>query len=264
MAYDDVFKKIGSFGRYQKFIYLLQTLPVVFTAIQTYLSVFILYVPDHRCANSDNNGTKLQRNAMNSSMLYSKCESYYNNLTMESIHQIFDPMTESYHPHKDFTNNLMQTKYISIETSADGNSTMRWEECKRWEYDTNEFETTFVTENNLVCSKKLYRTHAIVFYMAGFTVGSVLIGIFSDRFGRKLALMSSIVLYIGSNVSLSFVQDFWVFAALRFVSGVSVGGLLSTCYVMDLELVRFAGRNGIHVVLGNRSVTLNRDGISHS
>lgn len=107
--------------------------------------------------------------------------------------------------------------------------------------------------------------------MAGFTVGSVLIGIFSDRylfrvffyflyitfkerglnldlksfwydfccifrFGRKLALMSSIVLYIGSNVSLSFVQDFWVFAALRFVSGVSVGGLLSTCYVMGKEV----------------------------
>lgn len=65
---------------------------------------------------------------------------------MESIHQIFDPNTESYHPHKDFTNNLMQTKYISIETSTDGNSTMRWEECKRWEYDTKEFETTFVTE----------------------------------------------------------------------------------------------------------------------
>lgn len=48
MAYADVFKKIGSFGRYQKFIYVLQTLPVVFTAVQTYLSVFILYVPDHR------------------------------------------------------------------------------------------------------------------------------------------------------------------------------------------------------------------------
>lgn len=106
--------------------------------------------------------------------------------------------------------------------------------------------------------------------MAGFTVGSVLIGIFSDRylfrsffyflyitfkerglnldlksfwydfccifrFGRKLALMSSIVLYIGSNVSLSFVQEFLVFAALRFVSGVSVGGLLSTCYVMGKD-----------------------------
>lgn len=240
MAYDDVFKKIGSFGRYQKFIYVLQTLPVVFTAIQTYLSVFILYVPDHRCANPSTNATNPMMkgvNTFNSSMLHSKCESYHNNLTMESFHQLFNPMTESYHPHSDNTNKFMHTKYISLETSADGNSTKHSFECNRWEYDTTDFETTFVTENNLVCSKKLYRTHAIVFFMAGFTLGSLLIGIFSDRFGRKVALMASIVLYIGSNISLSFVPEFWVFSALRLVSGVSVGGLLSTCYVMDLELV---------------------------
>ncbi|XP_052711912.1 organic cation transporter protein-like [Crassostrea angulata] len=240
MAYDYVFQKIGSFGRYQKLIYLFQTLPVVFTAIQTYLSVFILYVPDHRCAKPNINETKLHMegvNAINSSMLYSKCARYFNNLTMESLHQLFDPRTESYNQHYDYNNKLMHTKYISFETSADGNSTMHSAECKRWEYDTTEFEKTFVTENNLVCSKKLYRTHAIVFFMAGFTVGSLFIGIFSDRLGRKVAFIGSIVLYVGSNVSLSFAQEFWEFSALRLVSGVSVGGLITTCYVMDLELV---------------------------
>lgn len=48
MTYDDVYRMIGSCGRYQKLIYVLQTLPVMFAAVQTYLSVFILYVPDHR------------------------------------------------------------------------------------------------------------------------------------------------------------------------------------------------------------------------
>lgn len=48
MVYDDVFEVIGSFGRYQKKIYVLQTLPIVFTAIQTCLSLFILFAPDHR------------------------------------------------------------------------------------------------------------------------------------------------------------------------------------------------------------------------
>lgn len=48
--------------------------------------------------------------------------------------------------------------------------------------------------------------------------------------------MASIVLYIGSNISLSFVPEFWVFSALRLVSGVSVGGLLSTCYVMGKDM----------------------------
>ena len=48
MHYDEVFKAIGSFGDYQKRVCLLQALPVVFGSIQTYLSIFILYSPEHR------------------------------------------------------------------------------------------------------------------------------------------------------------------------------------------------------------------------
>lgn len=54
------------------------------------------------------------------------------------------------------------------------------------------------------------------------------------RLGRKVAFIGSIVLYVGSNVSLSFAQEFWEFSALRLVSGVSVGGLITTCYVMGM------------------------------
>lgn len=94
--------------------------------------------------------------------------------------------------------------------------------------------------------------------MAGYMIGSFGIGIFSDkydfiytarrtlvldeivfllnclicRFGRKVVLMASIVLYIGSSISLSFVNEFIGFTVLRSFSGVSVGGMLSTCYVM--------------------------------
>lgn len=52
------------------------------------------------------------------------------------------------------------------------------------------------------------------------------------RFGRKHALMTSIILHIVSNIAVSFVTDFWVFSTLRIFSGVSVGGLVSTTYVM--------------------------------
>ena len=48
MHYDDAFRHIGEFGRYQKFLYLLICLPQMFSGIQTFLPVFILHVPDHR------------------------------------------------------------------------------------------------------------------------------------------------------------------------------------------------------------------------
>lgn len=57
-------------------------------------------------------------------------------------------------------------------------------------------------------------------------------GSFIFRLGRKFALMTSILIYIGSNIALSFVNKFEVFTTLRFFSGVSVGGLITACYVM--------------------------------
>lgn len=240
MAYDDVFNVIGKCGRYQIFIYILQTLPVMFTAIQTYLPVFILYAPDHRCASPSINATKLKmegvnldHNTLNSIKLYSKCEIFTN----ESLHQLMDPMSENTYPHNYYTNNILHKKYISLERSADGNFYMHSSECEHWEFDTSEFKTTFVTEDNLVCGKKFHRAHAIFAFMAGFTAGSFLIGVISDKFGRKAALMGSILLYIGSNLPLSFINAYWIFTMLRAFSGVSVGGILNVCYVMDLELV---------------------------
>nr|XP_034332276.1 uncharacterized protein LOC105331458 isoform X2 [Crassostrea gigas] len=212
MAYDDVYRMIGSCGRYQKLIYVLQTLPVMFAAVQTYLSVFILYVPDHRC--SSLNSINTTHAPQDIHFLSSRCK-VYNNIKSEFLYEV----------------------YNSPESSNWDNLTMPSSECRSWEYDTALFENTFVTQKNLVCKKKLYRTHAIVAYMAGFTLGSLGIGIFSDKFGRKVVLMASIALYIGSSIPLSFVNEFSEFTVSRIFSGVSVGGLLNTCYVMDLELV---------------------------
>lgn len=226
MAYDDVFEVIGSFGRYQKKIYVLQTLPIVFTAIQTCLSLFILFAPDHRCSIPDlhndtfaiqgpahahlvNQSVPLDihiHSSIGEGIRYSRCEMFHHNNS-------------------------------TPDRSPIHNSSLYSFECRRWVFDKTEFDSTFVTQDNLVCSKKLHRTHATMAYMAGLTVGSLAIGILSDCYGRKRALLTSTVLYIVSNVSLTFVTNFWVFTTLRFFSGISVGGLISTAYVMDLELV---------------------------
>lgn len=174
-------------------------------------------------------GVNLDVNTFNFTLMYSKCEIYQHKFTSESLHQPFDPMIKNYYSHNDFTTESLHLNYIPLKTNVT--------ECERWEYDTSEFESTFVTQDNLVCSKRFYRICAIVAFMGGFTVGSLGIGIISDRLGRKFALMTSILIYIGSNIALSFVNKFEVFTTLRFFSGVSVGGLITACYVMDLELV---------------------------
>ena len=53
------------------------------------------------------------------------------------------------------------------------------------------------------------------------------------RLGRKTGLMLSIILHIVSNVALSLVQDYHIFTALRFASGVSNAGMVQTNFVMS-------------------------------
>ncbi|XP_078309889.1 organic cation transporter protein-like [Crassostrea virginica] len=224
MVYDDVFRVTGSFGPYQKRLYILQSLPVVFTAVQTCLSVFILFAPDHRCQPQNDfmdiqdTGNKYTVNqsvspdiriysSIGEGIRYSRCEVIYH-----------------------YSNS-------TPGGSTPDNATMYSSECRRWVFDTSEFDNTFVTQEKLVCGKKLHRTHATMAYMLGFTFGSLGIGILSDKFGRKPALLISIFTHAVSNIILTWMTDFWVFSILRFVSGVSVGGLLSTAYVMDLEIV---------------------------
>ena len=63
------------------------------------------------------------------------------------------------------------------------------------------------------------------------------------RFGRKPAFLISSALHIVSNTVLTWIVDFWVFSMLRFFSGVSVGGLIGTTYVMgELSITSFEQR----------------------
>lgn len=52
------------------------------------------------------------------------------------------------------------------------------------------------------------------------------------RVGRKKAMLASIILYLIPNIGVTFTTDVTVFIILRFLSGMSVGGLLGTGFVM--------------------------------
>lgn len=107
-------------------------------------TTFFSFKPN-RCASPNINATTMQMEGvnldvktLNSTLMYLKCEIYQHNFTMASLHQAFDPMTENYYPHNDDTTKPLHMNYISLVTNVT--------ECNRWEYDTTEFETTFITQ----------------------------------------------------------------------------------------------------------------------
>ncbi|XP_069101860.1 organic cation transporter protein-like [Argopecten irradians] len=222
MSFDDIFKVLGEFGTYQKRVYLMQCVPQIFSAIQTCLSIFILFTPEHRC----------------SIPFYENDTFHVQNI---QHHNLLN-MTIPYQEEEDLFGHKV-AKYsqcdirIPLNSSSDGyNSTVIYK-CHSFVFDTTIFQSTFTTEDNLVCQRKKYIVHATMSFMAGFTVGSLLLGIMADVLGRKPAMILSVVLYIIPNISGSFVTSFEMFVVCRFLSGVSVGGLLGIGFVMGLEFV---------------------------
>ncbi|OWF44712.1 organic cation transporter protein-like isoform X2 [Mizuhopecten yessoensis] len=224
MSFDDVFKVLGEFGTYQKRVYLMQCVPQIFSAIQTCLSIFILFTPEHRCSIPlYDNDTFLVQSIRHQVML---------NLSIpyeEDVDQYGRPTTQ--------VSRCNVRRSIPWNNDTDGNSSFVTYQCHSFVFDTTIFQSTFTTEDNLVCQRKKYIVHATMSFMAGFTVGSLLLGIMADVVGRKKAMILSIVLYIIPNISGSFVTSFEQFVICRFLSGVSVGGLLGTGFVMGLEFV---------------------------
>lgn len=53
-------------------------------------------------------------------------------------------MIKNYYSHNDFTTESLHLNYIPLKTNVT--------ECERWEYDTSEFESTFVTQVSMVIS----------------------------------------------------------------------------------------------------------------
>ena len=82
---------------------------------------------------------------------------------------------------------------------------------------------TLLLQFDLVCSKSIYATLALAAVFFGFFVGAIIIGPFTDKFGRKpTVFISGFVIALFSLVS-AFPKVFWLFVAFKIIVGLGVG-----------------------------------------
>jgi len=105
-----------------------------------------------------------------------------------------------------------------------------------WEF-TQPKEFSIVTEWDLVCSKKelTYLANSAMFI--GWAFGAIVLGIVSDRYGRKSVLFPSYGVMMLCALASGFVQNFWLFFAMRLIIGICQGGVGLTLFIMASELV---------------------------
>ncbi|XP_061597026.1 solute carrier family 22 member 13 [Cololabis saira] len=197
MNFDQILAAIGGFGRYQKILYIWICLPQILLAFHMMVSIFTGATPPHRCRESSDPGAG---------------------------NQTLIPATD--------------TVNLSLSNSSCFLSDPQQQDvpCSHgWVYSREVFQSTTVTEWDLVCSKAGLNSLGSSIYMSGLLVGSVLFGAMADRYGRRFVLLLSIALQTVFGVAVAFAPNFPVYVILRFAVGATISGVIINAFVLGTE-----------------------------
>ncbi|XP_038077015.1 organic cation transporter protein-like [Patiria miniata] len=105
-----------------------------------------------------------------------------------------------------------------------------------WQYQTSHGETSVVTDLDLVCDRGFLGGTLQSSIPLGILVGSYIIGQISDTFGRRPALLVSLVGIVVFGTAMSVTWNYELMFALGFMLGIFLPGILIVRYVRIIEM----------------------------
>uniref|UniRef100_A0A3P8W8R5 Major facilitator superfamily (MFS) profile domain-containing protein n=1 Tax=Cynoglossus semilaevis TaxID=244447 RepID=A0A3P8W8R5_CYNSE len=193
---------LGQWGRFQQVVFFLLCASIVANGFGAFTLVFLTDTPRHHCRVPDVNLTEDWRNftipfeVVDGKQELSRCSRY-------RLDVIRNLSAQGYVPSRD-----VSLTDLEQEGCVDG-----------WVYSTDIYQSTVVSEFDLVCGDEWKQPFTSTVYFVGSLMGSFLSGKLSDRFGRKPVLFVTMALQAVCTFLQSYSNSWLLFTILLFISG---------------------------------------------
>ncbi|XP_030621383.1 solute carrier family 22 member 21-like [Chanos chanos] len=208
--YEEQTAFLGEWGPFQRLIFILLSLSSVPNGYVGMAMVFLADIPPHHC--------KLPH--LNSS---------YGNLDLNLSIPPEEVKGET------ILSRCHRYKEVNVSNGRFGNET---ESClDGWDFSKERYDTTIVTEWNLVCDDAWKAPFTATVFFLGVLTGSFISGVISDRYGRKLVLFATMAVQTIFSLVQAASNSWEMFCVLYFLVG--MGEITNYCsaFVLGCEIL---------------------------
>jgi len=142
-----------------------------------------------------------------------------------------DSSSQSLADHIPMVDNATYDSCLIYEDITEQNKTIA---CT--EYDYNPSVKSIVSQWDLVCDRGFLKETAQMVMVFGVMLGAMFFSALSDKLGRKPVFLFSQYAMVVIGTITAFVDNYYLFTALRFIAGALQQGIILTGFVMSCEL----------------------------
>uniref|UniRef100_A0A3B4VB49 Solute carrier family 22 member 5-like n=1 Tax=Seriola dumerili TaxID=41447 RepID=A0A3B4VB49_SERDU len=218
--YDDTTAFLGQWGPFQQIVFFLLCASIFPNGFGAFSLVYLTDIPSHHCLVPEVNLTQdwqegiIPVKVVNGKEELSRCSRY-------RLDVVRNLSAQGYIPGRDV--NLTD---LEQEDCVDG-----------WSYSTDIYQSTIVSEFDLVCGEQWKQPFTSTVYFLGVLVGSFLSGQLSDRFGRKPVLFATVAVQTFFTFVEIFSPSWTVFSILLFISGLGQISNYVSAFVLGTEIL---------------------------
>ncbi|KAK5865503.1 hypothetical protein PBY51_019769 [Eleginops maclovinus] len=211
MRFEEILDEVGGFSKFQFLILFILCLPRAILPLHFLLHNFVSATPSHHCALGSPKDREVVPLSLDPEALALRIPRQDDGSF--SSCRVYDPPLT-----------------FNLDT---GNSTAP---CPHgWVYNQSQFSSTTATEWDLVCDNKQLNQALATYFFLGVTVGAILFGQLSDKFGRKSMLLVALLSSTALGVASAFSNSYVMFAVCRALCGVALSGLSIIGVVLGIE-----------------------------